>query len=593
MKYLLILPIAALCACAATPPRSVEEDRVAVDSFFLLSEIAAQDGQNEQATEYLLAAAKRSENPAYAERATRLAEELGLTELGLQAVDRWTQLAPQDGRQAWYWGVFQMRSGDYDAAILSFSDVVRALPPESAGAGLALVFETLGNEPNAGAATLVMGALEAEFPDHPEGHFGLARLALRSGDFELCLEHARAAAALEPDWLEAQMLLARALLVAGNTDESLALAARLAEEQPGPEVALQRAELLLSAGRADEGEAILQEILRVNPEMIEATRALAFARLAENDVDAARAYFEEMRGSPAYQNEAFYYLGRIAEIKGENLQATRAYARVTEGNHVVESQLRIARLMFDQTGDAEIALEHLEEFGNENTLFATEMIVARSQILSQIGRPDDAMALIANALADSPSDATLRAAHVQLFASAAQVAMDAGDYAQTQQLLEDGLSLYPGDVSLRYSESILQQTLGHNKRAATILETLVEEQPENPALLNALGYLLTDRFDRHEEAHDYIRRALAMDPDNPAIIDSMGWVLFKLGDYAAALDYLERAYRLYDDAEVAAHLVDTHWMLGDRERAQALLEAALAKTPDSRFLLEVKERLAQ
>jgi tetratricopeptide (TPR) repeat protein len=593
MKYLLILPIAALCACAATPPRSVEEDRVAVDSFFLLSEIAAQDGQNEQATEYLLAAAKRSENPAYAERATRLAEELGLTELGLQAVDRWTQLAPQDGRQAWYWGVFQMRSGDYDAAILSFSDVVRALPPESAGAGLALVFETLGNEPNAGAATLVMGALEAEFPDHPEGHFGLARLALRSGDFELCLEHARAAAALEPDWLEAQMLLARALLVAGNTDESLALAARLAEEQPGPEVALQRAELLLSAGRADEGEAILQEILRENPEMIEATRALAFARLAENDVDAARAYFEEMRGSPAYQNEAFYYLGRIAEIKGENLQATRAYARVTEGNHVVESQLRIARLMFDQTGDAEIALEHLEEFGNENTLFATEMIVARSQILSQIGRPDDAMALIANALADSPSDATLRAAHVQLFASAAQVAMDAGDYAQTQQLLEDGLSLYPGDVSLRYSESILQQTLGHNKRAATILETLVEEQPENPALLNALGYLLTDRFDRHEEAHDYIRRALAMDPDNPAIIDSMGWVLFKLGDYAAALDYLERAYRLYDDAEVAAHLVDTHWMLGDRERAQALLEAALAKTPDSRFLLEVKERLAQ
>jgi tetratricopeptide (TPR) repeat protein len=73
----------------------------------------------------------------------------------------------------------------------------------------------------------------------------------------------------------------------------------------------------------------------------------------------------------------------------------------------------------------------------------------------------------------------------------------------------------------------------------------------------------------------------------------MGWVLFKLGDYAAALDYLERAYRLFDDPEVAAHLVDTQWALGQRDAALDLLNTALAAAPDDPHLQEVKQRLAQ
>ena len=72
-----------------------------------------------------------------------------------------------------------------------------------------------------------------------------------------------------------------------------------------------------------------------------------------------------------------------------------------------------------------------------------------------------------------------------------------------------------------------------------MLESLAEDNPDDAAILNAYGYLLTDQFDRHEEARDYIERALALNPDSPAIIDSMGWVLYQLGDYRAARDYLE------------------------------------------------------
>jgi tetratricopeptide (TPR) repeat protein len=99
-------------------------------------------------------------------------------------------------------------------------------------------------------------------------------------------------------------------------------------------------------------------------------------------------------------------------------------------------------------------------------------------------------------------------------------------------------------------------------------------------------------MDRHGEAREYLEQALALEPNNPAIIDSMGWVLFNLGEFEAALGHLERAYGLFPDAEVAAHIVDTQWALGNREQALELLQQKLAETPESRHLKELDQRLA-
>jgi tetratricopeptide (TPR) repeat protein len=203
------------------------------------------------------------------------------------------------------------------------------------------------------------------------------------------------------------------------------------------------------------------------------------------------------------------------------------------------------------------------------------------------------MRLFDEALAGSPDDPTLHAAHVQLYVILSQDAVERGALDEAEQLLMDGLALYDDHTSLRYAQALLYEEQGKMRRAVTVLEDLVDDSPDDAALLNALGYLLTDQFDRHDEARGYIQKALAMDPDNAAIIDSMGWVLFRLGEYQAALDYLERAYRLEDDPEIAAHLVDVRWALGEREAALELLRSTLEKNPDSRHLREVSERLAR
>src|SRR5690606_39366136 len=105
------------------------------------------------------------------------------------------------------------------------------------------------------------------------GHFALARLALRSGDFATALENAEAATNADPDWVEAQLLYARALLISGATDDALAIGERLATQSEALEIQLQYAELLLSAGRSREAEARLDQILVANPGLPEAVRA--------------------------------------------------------------------------------------------------------------------------------------------------------------------------------------------------------------------------------------------------------------------------------------------------------------------------------
>ena len=592
MKRVSLLLLAAwLASCAAAPTGSGGDRQIDVDSHSLLGEIALERQELATAANEFSAAAMLSDDPALAERAVRLAHQLELTDEGLQATERWRKLAPEDERPAWFAGVFQTRANRLPRAIAEFEAFIRGVGDPATG--FALVLEALGDEPYTSAATAIMRALNTTFPNVPAGQYALARLALRSGEFELALTNAVAASESDPDWLEAQLLHARALLVAGRTDESLAIAARLAEQHTEVEVQLQYAELLLSAGKPREAEMRLNEILVTNPGLPEATRALAYLAMTEQRVEDAKRLFGDLRGEPRYRSEAFYYLGRLAETERDFLQATRSYARVTDGTHAVEAQLRTARIMFGEQGDREGAVRHLRDFGTANPRFASDMLVAQSQLLLQMQQPEEAMRVFDEALAATPDDPALHAAHVQLYIILAEDAGNRGALDEAETLLGEGLARYADNSSLRYSLALLYEDQDRNRKAVEVLEALVADQPDNPAFLNALGYLLTDQFSRHQEARDYIQRALAMNPDSAAIIDSMGWVLFKLGDYRAALDYLERAYRLEPEPEIAAHVIEARWQLGDRDSARELLRTSLEQNPDDGHLKDVSERLTQ
>ena len=100
----------------------------------------------------------------------------------------------------------------------------------------------------------------------------------------------------------------------------------------------------------------------------------------------------------------------------------------------------------------------------------------------------------------------------------------------------------------------------------TNLRKLIQMRPDHAHAYNALGYTLADRNQRLTEAHQLIEKALKLAPDDAFIMDSMGWVLYRMGRTREALDYLQRAYTLRPDAEIAAHLGEVLWVERRQER---------------------------
>ena len=95
-----------------------------------------------------------------------------------------------------------------------------------------------------------------------------------------------------------------------------------------------------------------------------------------------------------------------------------------------------------------------------------------------------------------------------------------------------------------------------------------------------------------DEARRLIEKALAMAPDDAAILDSMGWVLFRQGDPAGALTYLERSYERQKDPEIAAHMGEVLWALGRKDDARRVLREAQEKFPANQVLSDTARRLA-
>ena len=87
-----------------------------------------------------------------------------------------------------------------------------------------------------------------------------------------------------------------------------------------------------------------------------------------------------------------------------------------------------------------------------------------------------------------------------------------------------------------------------------------------------------------------IRKAVELSPGDAFILDSLGWVRFRQGHLADARSILEKAYTLRADPEIAAHLGEVIWALGDQNTARETWRAAVAKHPENSSLKAVMRR---
>jgi Flp pilus assembly protein TadD len=123
------------------------------------------------------------------------------------------------------------------------------------------------------------------------------------------------------------------------------------------------------------------------------------------------------------------------------------------------------------------------------------------------------------------------------------------------------------------------------------MRKLIQLDPDNAHAYNALGYTLADLTTRYNEALVLIQKAVELNPNDAYILDSLGWVYFKLNELAQARVYLEQAFELSGDAEIAAHLGELYWTLGEKGKAKSIWRKAQKEAPDNKVLNRTLDRL--
>lgn len=188
------------------------------------------------------------------------------------------------------------------------------------------------------------------------------------------------------------------------------------------------------------------------------------------------------------------------------------------------------------------------------------------EVLRELKRGEEATALLEKMAAERPerTDALLRLGDMHRIAKHNDAALAAYDKA-----LARVKSPGPGDWALHYARAMALDAKGDWPGAEAGLKQALALQPDQPSVLNYLGYSYIDRGIRMEEGKALIEKALAARPHDGFITDSLGWAQFKLGKMEAAVDLLEKALELEpSDPSINDHLGDAYWAVGRRDEAR-------------------------
>ena len=195
-----------------------------------------------------------------------------------------------------------------------------------------------------------------------------------------------------------------------------------------------------------------------------------------------------------------------------------------------------------------------------------ENIQARLQLAdchARLGNVAEAVKQCEAALAFAPGNLGARNVLAKIY-------FDAHRFDEAIGVLHQVLESMPRSIEARRRLGLCYWQKGDVDRAVAAFKTLLESHPRQPAALNSLGYIYIDREIDLEEGLRMIREALEVSPEDPAILDSLGWAQVKLGNYAEAVEALEKAVAGDStNGEIYAHLAVACEKAGQPEKGAA------------------------
>ena len=548
----------AAVACLAPVAQAARGSHDAEDSNALImtAEIALQRNDCGRASANYTIAAQRLADAKLAARATDVALDCGQYQAAERAAARWRALVPSE--PAALHAAMRAELGQYkiDDARSDFegwfksgglANARSAGKDDTGAAGVAEAVRLLAQESGVPATLAMLRGVQIAPLQTGPSQLAMADLALDGWNYREALQYGQKALGAGAAAAPTQLVLARAHAGLGEADEAVA-AANAARTASPKDQTFASADVLMMLGRDREARTTL-ETLRDTPGMhMQAQRRLGLLAFNRGDYEEAQRDFSELLKDHDSSAIAVYYLAAIADRRDDVATALRGYQLLGGTALDGAARDRAATLLYKQ-GQREQALQLLQPTDDASPQTRLNAEIEQAQLLSNGGEADQSLARI-----------------------------------------DDALARFPAHPDLLYQKSILLEKAGRTEAAITQLESLYRERPQDGAISNALGFLLADHNRELARADRLITAALKSEPDNPAILDSMGWLDYRRGNSREALPLLERAFRLAQDGDIGAHWGEVLWSLGEKSKAREAWSRALVADPDNALVRAAQQR---
>ncbi|MDO8827408.1 tetratricopeptide repeat protein [Methylophaga sp.] len=520
--------------------------------YILTAEIAGQRGQLDIAVDLYNQAAELTDSPELAGRSARISTFSRDPQRINRALTRWQEVSPGEAEVYVMRVPFLLMEDNYPEVVKNMNRAL-ALDPEHKERYLESLAANLSEkgDPERGLQTLL--ELDLYQQDDPDARYTYARLAAYFQRFEVA-EIAVDGLLKEYPRNEAYLGLKADLLQTFNkSDEALKLIAKAAEQDGASEtLRFTYGKLLGESGQSDKAKRIFEELHLENPDNPDVIFALGLLALEREDGSTAKTFFSQLLQMGDAGGQASYFMG-LAEEMNDNIDSALVwFASVPADSQRFEmAQTRYINLLAKR-GDVDKARQHLKLLRQERPQQAIDFYLFEAAFLRDQGMPEESFNVLSEALVN-----------------------------------------HPGNIDLLYSRAMVAESIDKLDVLESDLRTILKIDPNNSQALNALGYTLTDRTDRHDEALELINKALELRPNDPYYLDSLGWVYYRLGDMEKAEYYLREAVAIQADAEFVAHLGEVLWVQNKKNEAKKYWDQGLKLDPDNKVLQETLQRLTK
>jgi tetratricopeptide (TPR) repeat protein len=529
--------------------------------FVLMGEFAAVAGDFAGASEYYYQIAREYKNEELFEKAVQYSLKYGSIDRLMQVSLSWRQAHPESGKANLYWLTLLIRMNQHAASLEALKSTLATNDLSTQRALLLDLGKLYANASNlADTVVLVQKALPPYLnrPDTAQyAQIGLGQLKLLAGDSEGAFVAAQAAAAMD-----------------AHDPMTLDLFFRLLEKGYMPAKAWLMTQMQ-QTGDSRVVNAFLDWQLRNEGSRatLKTTQTLLALYPANGEIGLMLAE-QQMRASLWSQ---------------ANASLKNAWAQLPPASEKDSSELLRHRILIKQ---AEVALRlHQPErvpallASLSDTRFHMQKLEIRVAERIMNGDWDAGWKLLER----EPEREGFRTVDKhRLFA---KLLKDQGLPARALAWLDQYIPAGALDKSAQLQRALLMEKSGDVQGALAVYRTINAQFPNDAEAQNALGFSLADLGVELDKAKALISAANQALVGNPMVIDSMGWVEYRLGNFPEAMAWLELAYSIDLDPEIAAHLGEVYWKTGRHEQAIQTWQSAYDKVAPQETLIRTLERL--